>query len=62
MREKLIELLEETFEKQYDRNLVITARNTADFLISHGVVLPVRVEGYSFKEREEIDFDYEAED
>ena len=38
-REKLIELLDETFDKQYDRNLVITARNTADHLISNGVTL-----------------------
>lgn len=37
MRDKLIELLDETFEKQYDRNLVIAARPTADYLISHGV-------------------------
>ena len=33
----------------------------ADYLIAHGVTVPVRVEGYSFKDREEIDFDYEAE-
>ena len=39
VREKLIELLDETFDKQYDRNLVITARNTADHLISNGVTL-----------------------
>ena len=37
MRDKLIELLDETFEKQYDRNLVIAARPTADYLIAHGV-------------------------
>ena len=40
-REKLIELLDETFDKQYDRNLVITARNTADHLISNGVTVGV---------------------
>ena len=39
MREKLIELLDETFDKQYDRNLVITARNTADHLIANGVTI-----------------------
>ena len=39
MRDKLIELLDETFEKQYDRNLVIAARPTADFLIANGVTV-----------------------
>ena len=38
-REKLIGLLDETFDKQYDRNLVITARNTADHLIANGVTV-----------------------
>ena len=38
-REKLIELLDETFDKQYDKNLVITARNTADHLIANGVTV-----------------------
>ena len=34
---RLIELLDETFDNQYDRNLVITARNTADHLLANGV-------------------------
>ena len=42
MREKLIELLDETFEKQYDKNLVITAYSTANHLIANGVTIPVR--------------------
>ena len=42
MREKLIELLDETFEKQYDKNLVITAWSTANHLIANGVTIPVR--------------------
>ena len=39
MREKLIELLDETFDKQYERNLVITARNTANHLVANGVTI-----------------------
>ena len=39
MREKLIELLNETFEKQYDKNLVITAYSTANHLIANGVTV-----------------------
>lgn len=39
LREKLVELLDETFDNQYDKNLVITARNTADHLIANGVTV-----------------------
>ncbi len=54
MREKLIELLEQA---KY-----CSAEELADYLLAAGVVLPVRVEGYSFKGRDEIDFDYNSED
>lgn len=39
-----------------------TVADIVDYLIANGVTVPVRVEGYSFKDREEIDFDYAAED
>ena len=39
MRDKLIELLDETFEKQANRNLVIAAIPTADYLIANGVTM-----------------------
>lgn len=42
MREKIVELLEKTFEKQYDKNLVITAYSTANYLLAHDVVPVVR--------------------
>jgi hypothetical protein len=44
MREKLIELLIETAPMDY--------KDSADYLIAHGVTI---------QDREEIDFDYEAE-
>ena len=59
MREKLIELLEEA--EGLVNNDEPSLEQIADYLIAHGVTVPVRVEGYSFKDREEIDFDYEAE-
>lgn len=37
-RDRLIELLDATFEKQY-KNLVITAPHTADYLIANGVTV-----------------------
>ena len=46
-REKLIELLDETFEKQYDKNLVITARSTADHLLANGVTFTPAIPGPS---------------
>lgn len=41
-REKLTKLLDETFEKQYDRDLDITAYSTANYLLAHDVVPVVR--------------------
>ncbi len=35
-RERLIELLDKSFEYQYENNLVISAEQTADFLLSNG--------------------------
>jgi hypothetical protein len=64
MREKLINIIKNT---QYgkDTNVGLALHRwrieaIADNLIANGVTVPVRVEGYSFKDRE-IDFDYEAE-
>lgn len=39
MKDKLIEILSESFEKQYDKNLVISAYCTAKDLIANGVTL-----------------------
>ncbi|MEE1138238.1 MAG: hypothetical protein U0M02_07150 [Acutalibacteraceae bacterium] len=39
-REKLIELLNETFEQQYEKRGVLTADHTADFLLFNGVIVP----------------------
>lgn len=39
VREKLVEILDESFDHQYDKNLVITARNTANDLIANGVTI-----------------------
>lgn len=50
MREKLIELLKGTPDIWMSGK---ASEMIADYLISHGV---------TFKEHEEIDFDYEAED
>lgn len=74
MREKLIELLGKAdkcnaefckdceFREDLEGCLHRQKEIIADVLIAHGVTVPVRVEGYSFKDREGIDFDYEAED
>jgi hypothetical protein len=50
MREKLIELLEEA--EGLVNNDEPSLEQIADYLIAHGVTI---------KDREEIDFDYEAE-
>ena len=42
MREKIVDLLEKTFDKQYDKNLVITAYSTANYLVAHDVIQVVR--------------------
>ena len=44
MRDRLVELLNETFDKQYTKSVLITAEHTADHLIENGVVvLPCKV-------------------
>ena len=45
-REKLIELLNETFEQQYEKRGILTADHTADFLLENGVIVPKRIKGY----------------
>ena len=42
MREKLIELLNQSFDKQYCKSGLLTATHTADFLIANDVVPVVR--------------------
>jgi hypothetical protein len=39
MREKLIELLTETFDEQYEKRMLITPQHTAEFLLANGVVV-----------------------
>lgn len=39
MREKLIELLNNSFDKQYNKRGLLTAPHTADDLIANGVVI-----------------------
>lgn len=39
-REKLIELLDNAFEKEYCKRGLITAFHTADYLIANGVTVP----------------------
>jgi hypothetical protein len=61
MREKLIELLTHDdcpIFMVFGDNM----EGLADYLLANGVTVPVKAEGYSFKDREEIDFDYNAED
>lgn len=42
--EKLIELLDKTFEDQYKKRNLITAKHTADYLLANGVIaLPCKV-------------------
>ena len=43
-REKLVELLDRNFDEQYEKNLVISARSTAKFLIANGVTFADRLE------------------
>ena len=68
MREKLIELLCKAHGMATDASLFEYAsyaeqlETEADFLIANGVTVPVKAEGYSFKDRDEIEFDYNAED
>ena len=70
MREKLIELLSDAELPIKSDGRIIgwyaldfdSALYMADHLIANGVTVPVKAEGYSFMGRDEIDFDYEAED
>ena len=39
-REKLIEMLNETFSQQYEKRGLLTAEHTADFLLENGVIVP----------------------
>lgn len=41
-REKLVELLNSSFEKQYEKRGLLTAPHTADDLIANGVTVPSR--------------------
>lgn len=41
MREKLIELLDKSFQKQYEKRGLLTAPHTAADLIANGVTIPV---------------------
>ena len=49
--EKLVELLDETFSHQYDKNLCITARITANFLIDNGATIPVRCKNCAWSQQ-----------
>lgn len=40
-REKLMELLNDSFDEQYNKRGLLTARHTADHLVANGVVVPV---------------------
>jgi hypothetical protein len=40
MRDRLVELLNKTFDAQYTKSVLITAEHTADHLIENGVVVP----------------------
>lgn len=44
MKDKLIEILNETFAEQYEKRRLLTAPHTADHLLANGViVLPVKI-------------------
>lgn len=40
MRDRLIELLTETFDEQYNKRMLITPQHTADYLLANGVIVP----------------------
>ena len=40
MRERLIEILNKTFEEQYEKRGLLTANHTADYLLENGVIVP----------------------
>lgn len=39
-RDRLIEILTETFDEQYDKRRLITPQHTADHLLANGVIVP----------------------
>lgn len=39
-RERLIELLDKTFDEQFGQRMVLTAEHTADYLLKNGVIVP----------------------
>ena len=41
-RERLIELLTDSMDKQYEKRRLITPQHTADDLLANGVIVPVR--------------------
>ena len=40
MKYKLIKLLQETFEQQYEKRNLLTAMHTAEYLLENGVIVP----------------------
>ena len=40
MRDRLIELLNGSFEEQYEKRMLLTAQHTADALLAAGVIVP----------------------
>ena len=40
MRDRLIEILNASFEEQYDKRMLLTAPQTADALLAAGVIVP----------------------
>lgn len=40
MRDRLVELLNETFDAQYTKSVLITAEHTADYIIADGWIRP----------------------
>ena len=40
MRDRLIELLNDSFAEQYEKRMLLTAQHTADALLAAGVVVP----------------------
>lgn len=39
-RERLIELLDKTFDEQFGQRMILTAEHTADYLLENGVIVP----------------------
>ena len=39
-RERLIELLDKTFDEQFGQRMILTAEHTADYLLDYGVIVP----------------------